>query len=288
MKTHPIITIWIHGTYPQEIIPGLAKLTIDPINRFFYCKPGLHRLVDADKKLYTTQMLNHLINADPIRFSLEHSYIFGWSGKLSPKERLIAAHQLHGQLVALLNSHYQDSHCSIRIITHSHGGNVALNLATIPQTSLNIDELILLACPVQKATESYITNPMFKQIYSIHSHLDMIQILDPQGLPEVTAALKNIFKTHSLKKVGATIAQIKKALQQIERRFFFSRRHFAPHKKLLQVHISLNKHRLLHGEFLLPKFMRSLPTILNQVERWEEINNLKIRTNDLMLDISTE
>jgi len=53
----------------------------------------------------------------------------------------------------------------VTLISHSHGGNVALNLAAIAEkeSPLSIERLILLACPVQQETAALVDAPMFKK-----------------------------------------------------------------------------------------------------------------------------
>ncbi len=138
-------------------------------------------------------------------------YTFGWSGLLSQKARrqeAIAFYSSLSQEIAYYNK--QGLNPRIRIICHSHGGNIALNLAgihaflnknifqeTITNTSVSkisqnispeifanldpglvIDELILLATPIQIETEEFCTSPLFKKILSFYSHTDIVQISD--------------------------------------------------------------------------------------------------------------
>ena len=43
MKQTPPITIWIHGTNLQQLLPGkLSDIQIEPFHKFMHCKPGLH------------------------------------------------------------------------------------------------------------------------------------------------------------------------------------------------------------------------------------------------------
>ena len=181
------ITIFIHGTTPPDAIMG-----IPPVRSFFYCPPGLTKAAELDQQYHTAKIVQLLNAADQQEFDLHHFYLFGWSGTLSHQARKEAAQQLH----AALNSLIQDEFAPlIRIITHSHGGNVALLLhemanGSTSSDSLIIDELILLACPVQTETAAHAHAPLFKKIYSIHSHSDLLQVLDPQGMHSFLAILK--------------------------------------------------------------------------------------------------
>lgn len=279
----PPITIWIHGTTPkQEILHFLSDINIDHVYKFFYCKPGLTKAREFDSQYQNYAIAQHLAKSDPIRFPLETFYVFGWSGKLDAHERKKAAQELYQALKNIIANYQKKYACypSIRIITHSHGGNVALNLAALQENmgDLIIDTLILLACPVQYETEHCIPNPIFKKIYSIHSHRDFIQILDPQGWPYLREKIKKLFKTKSIE----TIQDI---LKQLESKTFFSERHFSPHKKLTQVHIKINNRSPFHIEFLLSKFIKKLPFIIEQIEHAYGNNNQS--AEELLIHIET-
>lgn len=138
-------------------------------------------------------------------------YTFGWNGLLSQKARRQAAVEFYAALSDKV-AHYKKKGLSpkIRIVCHSHGGNVSLNLAGVhallnnisfrqktttasvlkmsqeitldqlPQLDQNlcIDELILLATPIQVETEEFASSALFKKVYSFYSHNDIIQIVD--------------------------------------------------------------------------------------------------------------
>ncbi|HEV2600918.1 MAG TPA: hypothetical protein VGT41_01340 [Candidatus Babeliales bacterium] len=238
-----MVTIWVHGTCKTYHFAPYG-----PIKKFFYTKPGIF-----DPRTLTTDMHHHTIGkkicqSAPEQFPADHFYMFGWSGILSFEAREEAAHQLYQEIITLLEQ-YEQTHGyrpRIRLITHSHGGNVALNLARIASqysTPLRIDELVLLACPVQDLTAPYTQDPMFTTIYSLYSSTDLIQIADPQGL---YAQQKN--HTTSL----------------------FSRRKFSHHPKIRQVKIQINKRSLAHVEFILSQFVDMLPHLLDEIDTWSE------------------
>lgn len=59
-------------------------------------------------------------------------YIFGWSGYLSQKRRRSESLRLYNQITEEVNTlRSYGIHPKIRILTHSHGGNLSLNLAGI-------------------------------------------------------------------------------------------------------------------------------------------------------------
>ncbi len=111
-------------------------------------------------------------------------YTYGWSGLLSAKSRYSDAQKLFialEQEVAQLRK--QNIIPRIRIIGYSHGGNVGLNLALVqkkefPQSSLTIDELVMIGTPVITDTDYLINDKMFKKIFNLYSLCDRVQPLD--------------------------------------------------------------------------------------------------------------
>ncbi len=232
----PPITIWIHGTlfFSNLFFPT-----------FFYCPSGLTLSTSLEKKYYHRTIAETLSATDPQRFPLETFYLFGWSGALSFEVRKQTAIDLYEALKKLVNEYMQQygKKPFIRIITHSHAGNVVLNMATIKNTldDITISELILLACPVQVETAHLSTDPLFKRIYSIFSTLDSIQILDPQGLYP---------KKHKQKRVP-----------------LFSERLFEPQPHIAQVNLKINGHGIMHMGFLFNKFLTTLPFVLQEIDQ---------------------
>jgi hypothetical protein len=242
----------------------------------FDCEPGLHKAADLDLRDYSFALAQTLSFMQPVQFPWEHFYIFGWSGKLEPQERTNASCDLLITLKKLSLEYEEKYGCKplFVLIAHSHGGNVILGMAdqdfSIGESHLLIDKAILLACPVQKHTNHCISSSLFNRIYSIHSHTDMIQIVDPQGF-------------HTPKKISYPL---------------LSERHFHPHPKLIQVcvrwkngvywhpddHIvntiflrpftkaimvadRVKKSRgLMHIEFKLLPFIRQLPNLIGTLD----------------------
>lgn len=236
----PTITIWVHGT---KRLPHVAPLPI--VKKFFDCKPGLHPAHSLDTSFHHRAICETLVKTDPQRFPADHIYLFGWSGKLSFKEREQAAQDLNRDMERLIQEYEKKfkTKPKIRVITHSHGGNVALNLARQKTTMpIEIDELILLACPVQVKTKSLIQHAMFKKIYSLYSIVDMIQVADPQGL-----------YAHEHNNNGSSP--------------LFSQRRFPDQSNLVQHEIRLSKRPIMHVEFMLGHFLKKLPSILASLEK---------------------
>lgn len=116
----------------------------------------------------------------------ELCYAYGWSGLLNQHERRLAAVELYNRLIGL----YEDFRLKgdtprFRLICHSHGGNVGLNLAAVheasegsKQATFIIDELIMYATPIQQETERFCFSSFFKKVFNIYSENDVIQSAD--------------------------------------------------------------------------------------------------------------
>ena len=124
-----------------------------------------------------------LKNAYPNNYENLKFYTFNWSGKLSHKERIIAAKDFYLSLIAEKEKLEKEAQTkiNIHIITHSHGGNVGLNLSKAEEEykkELEIEKLIMFGCPVQPETETNTQSQTFKNIYHIYSSSDKMQIAD--------------------------------------------------------------------------------------------------------------
>lgn len=253
----PWITVWVHGT----------KLFGEKINPyFFYSKPGMHPAKSFESKYRASAIATILSSAAPDLFPLDNFYFFGWDGKLSFESRQKAGKKLYKALKKIKTEYCATYNIEpkIRVITHSHGGNVALNASLFyqEQDSLIINELILLACPVQAKTKAYIEHPLFEKVYSLFCPLDLIQVLDPQ-------------KLHYLYLMGDPLGN---------QSSFFSEQLFDHHAKLTQIKIIFNTQQttlnmirylgLAHLEFLLDPFITQLPKLL-QAERNNQLARSK-------------
>ncbi len=252
MNTSPPITLFIHGTLPPEPV-----LSIPYAQRFFHCPTGLTKLSELNDS-HSKDILTSLCNTNPKQFPQEHCYTFGWSGTLHHSARKEAAFDLYKALNGLRKTYKQNSmQPRIHLITHSHGGNVALNLkypSEKYQADIVIDELILLACPVQLETSQYVKDSLFKEVYSIHSHYDILQIADPQGFHAFLDNIKNFgleFTFSNLKQLGP----------------LFSERHFPKSPGVKQLNVKYPHRELLHIEFLLPEFIEELPLLIKKMKQ---------------------
>ncbi len=231
----PPITIWVHGT---RLLPnGIFE-------QFFFSKPGLNHYTSIDSKYHQHRLAAALINADPALFPAEQFYLFGWNGKLSFQEREIAARKLYLDLKKLREEYKKKYGIEpiIRMVGHSHGGNIILLLAQVKDpedTDFFVSQIILMGTPVQKQTKNYACADCFGKVYSLYSILDVLQVIDPQGLQQKETAL-------------------------------FSERFFPAHEKIEQVAIKINNRSIMHIEFVKRKFMAQIPNILTEIDSWRE------------------
>lgn len=242
-KNPPPITIWIHGTV-------------------FFKKPPLYEQYHKNPTLILASLLpdrgrfhriaQTITHNDPEHFSPDEFYFFCWSGHFSIRERKAAAEKLYSELIELTKKYeaQYNHYPTIRIIAHSHGGNLALHMAKIktPLSPLTIKSLILLACPVQEKTMHLINTPMFQQIYSLYSSFDLIQVLAPQ-----------LRKSDITKKDGKKGYKIPT----------FSSRLFPQHPHVIQAKIKVNNFPITHTHFATTEFAEMLPKILHKLDSWD-------------------
>lgn len=229
------ITIWIHGT---RLAPRMVP------RRLFYSPEGLVPAASLDTQYHLRTISDTLCAADPTNYSGEYMFLFGWSGALAFEERAQAAENLYKQLKPVLKGYKErlGVRPKLRIITHSHGGNVALNLANIhDDPDFVVDELILMACPVQEATAPLIKSSLFKEVFVLYSSFDLMQIIDPQGL-----------------------------YAQNKYRPLLSKRRFPVQDNITQVKMKINGHTLLHSDFIRIKFVAILPQIIDKMREFHK------------------
>lgn len=251
------ITIWVHGARTLGFIS----------DRIHACPPGLHKASDLETKHRLRAITWALAEAAPCQFPLETFYTFGWSGALSFEDRKEAAQKLYAAMGDLDTNFRQTYHRApkIQLISHSHGGNVVLNIAAVkdPHSPITIDRAILMACPVQEETKQFIHDPIFNHVDVIYSSGDITQVLDPQGL----------YKNARGKKGHPT----------------FSARHFPAQSHVYQANISIDGHRLGHISFVRAPFITKLPSLLTAMEKLESTTIGAMTSDDeCMLDVTCE
>lgn len=288
----PIVTVFVHGTFHLPIMPKRAiKFIHNFIDTFIFAQKGLHKASSLEehyahtwtKKFHNYHMAKTISQADSERFPFDSFYIFCWSGQLDPHKRFHDARKLHACLKGLVTEYTENYGVEpyIQLITHSHGGNVALNLAQvndISAKSVTIDELILLACPVQHETSGFIRHETFKKVYSLHSHWDIIQVIDAQGWIPFKKRIKNWFS-------GKAAAPAENTEECAKNSCFFSERHFERNPKLVQANINYGMRGMFHVEFISESFMQQLPALLKSIdEQWEDY--IHSESIDLCMDLN--
>ncbi len=228
-------------------------------NSFLPCC-GLH-LIDMEKKNNNPQLtaLSYaLVKSYHDVFSMINPqqsgntfyYTFGWNGLLSQKARMRDGLAFYQALSHEIAEHKkQGRRPKVRIICHSHGGNVALNLASVYailnnehfqqsatqkticmvaqeisqnktlsslDANLCIDELILLATPIQEETEELTTSKLFKKVFSVYSRNDIIQVADfisTQG-PCSKHTLDTKLRTNKITEIQYSVCHQQKPTQE--------------------------------------------------------------------------
>ncbi len=226
------LTVFVHGT-KESLISRLVHRVNYPWGIVPASLQGKHSILGCIPSI--------LHQACPEQFHINSFYLYGWHGRLCFKARKKAALVLYKIL--------KDHQGPITLMAHSHGCNVALNIAQVAELykdrNFKIDRLILLACPVQAVTACYAKSPVFKRVYSFYSTGDLLQIADPQRVYLESRLLCRILR--------APLP-------------LFSERLFPPSPNLIQIRILLDKKSPGHINFLLSRFLRKLPAVISLVE----------------------
>jgi len=275
----PVITIFVHGSKPQ-------------IPKFFYQKgeyffpQGLYHANNLCDRHGPREIIRGL--KDSTYVDQEHLYFFGWSGKLNARERLIAAKALTEKIEKIVQAYIKkyDIMPKLHIITHSHGGNVALNVVhelESRKSNIVINEMILLAPPVQAWTKEYVKSKNVNKIYNFYSEGDLIQIADPQGL-QVHFNKNNVIDMPEL--------------------FEQSKRTFEHHKNVTQIQTIINEKDPWHITFIdyyppalkdilrhfphqFPRFLPELGNIMQKIKGAEVQAHIKQHQKPIKVKIDT-
>jgi hypothetical protein len=255
-KKEITITIWVHGS---NVTPDLI------LRNFFYHQKGMVNALQYRSPRYHARVIAEVLSeADPINYQMENFYFYGWSGALCYDQRKETARSLYLAILELKDTYlhkYPNANLKIRIITHSHGGNVALNLCPAQKNDapLIIDELIMLAAPVQLATKDLAQSSCFKKIYSFYSGTDLYQILDFQRVRKKRRTLK-----------------------------IYSERRFEEFENVRQAKVKLNCRSLMHIEFLLKKFLRHLPLLTKELDALYDSLDDNAKKREKLLHIKSD
>jgi hypothetical protein len=196
-NTNPTwVTIYVHGTTTKSGLKLLSKFCPD----ICYGAPGVHHVNNMPEHAIFRQDVKNLSVGDLKRFDPKHFYTFGWSGALSFFEREKAGNELYEGIKNLLEEYKEKYgfYPKIRIMTFSHGGNVALNMVShlpfFKGEHVHL-ELLIIASPVQKVTEHLIEHPEIDFIYTIASTRDLLQVVDNYKYEKKRYFPERFFKT---------------------------------------------------------------------------------------------
>ena len=307
------VTVWVHGTRPSSFLPQLKRDVKQSLDAVTHAPVGLHNAQSLETSLKHYKITKALADADATQFPFEHFYVFGWSGDLDQTARQGAAFDLYTELIGLVQTYknYYGQAPNLTLISHSHGGNVALEMTRFykEDESLLINRFIAMACPVQKATARYTSHAMFKKIYALHSHLDMVQILDPQRLHPLKRAFQRLVDEK-------TIDGFKDVYQQMIENPLLSERHFPLRPHIIHVNLAWSEHVIpwqeediqvyseaghimrkitsplrkyhtgvLHTEFVIPSFVKSLPRLLTTIDQKAQLHIPTLDHPDIAIQI---
>ena len=161
-KPEDWITVFVHGTFSCHFgLLSLSAVFNDSIGKTLYKKIVESKRKDPSNFIDQAMLQRGLIKIQPsydlhvtngqhfsayplaqvfqdfthhISQKQIHTtfYTFGWSGLLSQKQRRIESVRFYNALTAEIEHyHLLGKHPKIRLVAHSHGGNLCLNLAAI-------------------------------------------------------------------------------------------------------------------------------------------------------------
>lgn len=213
------------------------------------------------------KVAKQLNDGDAENYPLNGFYIFGWSGVLSQRDREEVGKLLYFIISEIkANPRYQNS--PIRIITHSHGGNAALQIARYAaeynDTRPLIDQLVIMGCPVLVDSSEYTLSPIFKhKTIILFSRNDPIQVFDPQWLYPVNRHPRG-------------------------KKPFFSKRRFDKNDRIIQMDLRFNDKAMGHLGFVTRKFLKNLPTLIKRLQKPDGTRGLPIDDNgDYLINFNT-
>lgn len=225
------VTIFVHGSK--------SSFTSKIIHRLDFTQGLISTSLNTTDSVLAKIAITLCI-VSPEEFPKDRFFFYTWPGTISFPSRLEAAEKLYNVI-----KHHKGP---ITMITHSHGCNVALNLAYWAEVHHNetfkIERLILIAPPVQEVTKNLALENYFKEIYTFYSTADTLQIGDPQAL--------------YWESYGWTAPTTKIP--------FFSKRTFDPAPHIIQTRVLQDWQSPNHLQLMLTRFIRKLPVLLKLVK----------------------
>ena len=237
-ERQPEMIIFIHGSMqpPEWRIGDLIKVMRDKIENSIYLRAAQYLRKDPfftqgqamqGEGLCKIDLTNPTSASSIIAQMCEYQYqwsgnraqrfyyTFGWNGVVHLYTRYEEAKNLLYQLcIELKRLRATGIDPKIKIIAYSHGGNVALNLAAVQDDDPSlliepfvVDELIMFATPVQRATDYLVGRDMFKKVYHFYSCNDGIQTLDFTCPKQFFS--KRLFQNRKGFKVPSSLVQIR-------------------------------------------------------------------------------
>lgn len=221
------VTIWVHGL--KLFGKNKSGLGLYHSSEFIR-RNSLARVMRALKTSYTDQ------------FSVDHVYGFVWSAEFSLKGRDKAAKDLNAALEKLSHQFHFGSAGApkLRLIGFSEGANVVLSLAKQKHDSVYVvDELVLLAGPVQYSTAYLVHDQLFQRVFNMYSTGDYVQLISPQ-------AIYDLDFTNPI----------------------LTTRRFADAPNLIQATMRTNGHTMGHFGFNSPKFVVMINPVIELMNQW--------------------
>ncbi len=244
------LTVFIHGTKASMLSRSVHQLDY---------RRGILALSANTTNSVLSRIGYILTETDPVAFPRESFYFYSWPGQLTFPDRLRAAEQLY----EILKNHSGP----LTIITHSHGSNVALNLASVAKacndTTFKVDKLIMLAPPVQEVTKPFVNEPLFKEVYNFYSSSDIFQVGDVQAL---------YWESYACTPPHTRIP-------------FLSKRTFPAAPHIMQARILLDWQSPNHLQFMLARFIKKLPLLMKLIKNAAEADGFTCKKNKYIINI---
>lgn len=244
------ITIFVHGSKSSTA----SKI----IHRLDYTQglisPSLNTTDSVMANIAVT-----LCTVSPDQYPIDRFFFYSWPGKISFPSRLQAAERLY----SVIKNHKGP----MTVITHSHGCNVALNLAYCAEMegndSFKIDKLILIAPPVQEVTKPLAIKKYFDEIYTFYSSADTLQVADPQAL---------YWESYGWTAPSTAVP-------------LFSSRTFDPCPHIIQTRVLQDWQSPNHLQLMLTRFIKKMPVLLKLVKMASEQQDFACTKNMFIVNI---